>query len=87
MEITKLSCKGQVVIPKTFRQSHHWMPGLELIVSEMGDGLLLKPKATFAETSLNEVAGCLKYTGNSKTQSEIDTAIEHAIQKVWRDSN
>lgn len=36
METTKLSSKGQVIIPKAFRSTHHWEPGLELMVIDTG---------------------------------------------------
>jgi AbrB family looped-hinge helix DNA binding protein len=52
---TRLSAKGQVVIPKTVRDAHHWAPGTEFTVIERPDGILLKPtepprrKLTFEE--------------------------------------
>jgi hypothetical protein len=33
----------------------------------MGDGILLKPKKPFLETTLADVAGCLKYQDTPKT--------------------
>ncbi len=44
METTRLSSKGQVIIPKAVRSAHQWGVGLELEVIEMGDGVLLRPK-------------------------------------------
>lgn len=41
METTKLSSKGQVIIPKHIRESHHWTAGLELQVIEFEGGILL----------------------------------------------
>lgn len=87
MGTTKLSSKGQVIIPKHIRQSHHWESGLEMQVIEQDGGVLLKPKAPFAPTALSEVAGSLPYTGNSKSDAEIKTAMKQAAQKAWRDSN
>jgi AbrB family looped-hinge helix DNA binding protein len=43
LETTRLSSKGQVIIPKTIRESRHWSPGLELQVIDAGDGELPKP--------------------------------------------
>jgi AbrB family looped-hinge helix DNA binding protein len=85
METTKLSSKGQVIIPKAFRAAHHWAPGLELVVIEMEDGVLLRPKAPFEETHLDEVAGCLNYAGPQKSESEIEAAMKQAAKKVWHD--
>jgi len=59
VDITRLSSKGQVIIPKLVRKSHHWEAGQELIVVDTGDGVLLKPKNAFPESSIDDVAGCL----------------------------
>ncbi|MEH2294039.1 AbrB/MazE/SpoVT family DNA-binding domain-containing protein [Nostoc sp.] len=47
MEITKLSSQGQVIIPKSLRETHRWEVGQELIAIDIGDGILLKPKNLF----------------------------------------
>ena len=70
METTKLSSKGQVIIPKSFRSAHHWEAGLELVAIDVGNGILLKPKVPFEETSLEEAAGCLQHRGKAKTQND-----------------
>jgi AbrB family looped-hinge helix DNA binding protein len=85
METTKLSSKGQVIIPKAFRKSHQWDAGLELVVIEMGDGLLLRPKMPFSETRLDQVAGSLAYSGNAKSPEAIDAAMQQAAKSMWRD--
>lgn len=41
---TKISAKGQVVIPKAVRDRLDWSPGTELEIEESVDGLLLRPK-------------------------------------------
>ncbi|HYE36858.1 AbrB/MazE/SpoVT family DNA-binding domain-containing protein [Methylocaldum sp.] len=87
METTKLSSKGQVIIPKGFRVAHRWEAGLELVAIEVGDGILLKPKVPFEETALDEVAGCLRFEGKAKSIEEIDQAIRQHVTKEWRDSD
>ncbi|MGI0481737.1 AbrB/MazE/SpoVT family DNA-binding domain-containing protein [Geminocystis sp. CENA526] len=72
MEITKLSSQGQVIIPKILRDKFNWEHDQELIMINVGDGILLKPKKVFPETKLTDVAGCLKYEGEAKTIKEID---------------
>jgi len=84
VETTRLSSKGQVIIPKSVRDAHQWDSGLELQVIEMGDGILLKPKAPFDSTTLDEVAGCLAFKGPAKTQQEIDAAMKKAAYEAWR---
>lgn len=85
METTKLSSKGQVIIPKGFRTAHHWEAGLELMVIDTGDGVLLRPKGMFEETTLDQVAGCLPVEGKAKSADDIEAAIRQGLRKEWRD--
>jgi AbrB family looped-hinge helix DNA binding protein len=85
MSTTKLSSKGQVIIPARVRASHHWEPGQELVVIDTGDGVLLKPKSPFPKSSLDEVAGCLKYEGRAKTLEEMDEAIRTGVAEQMDD--
>lgn len=83
MEITKVSEKGQVIIPEQLRKSHGWKTGQELIVIDTGDGILLKPKKPFVETTLNEVAGFLKYKGTPKSLDDMNDAIRQGVESSW----
>ena len=86
METTRLSSKGQVIIPKGFRASHHWLTGLELQVIETGDGVLLKPRAPFPETTIDQVAGMLKRDGQKALSvEEMDAGVGKAFRRKWRD--
>lgn len=87
MATTKLSSKGQVIIPKALRNSHHWEAGLELMVIDTGDGILLKPKAPFPATALADVAGMLKTRVQPKTEEEINAALERDLRSKWRAGN
>jgi AbrB family looped-hinge helix DNA binding protein len=81
MEVTQLSNTGQVIIPKALRDAHRWEAGQELIVIDMGDGILLKPKKPFRETTLDNVAGCLKYRGKPKSLEELEDAIRQGVEE------
>lgn len=63
MPTTRLSSRGQIVIPKAVREAHDWTPGQEFEIEESGDALILRPKSPFPRTTLDEVAGCLAYDG------------------------
>lgn len=76
MTTTKLSSKGQVVIPKHLRQSYQWEAGQDLFVIDTGNGILLKAKNPFPETTLDQVAACLKYTGKAKSLEDMEMPIE-----------
>lgn len=75
MEITRLSTKGQLILPKTIRTSRAWGPGTEFTIEETSDGILLRPAGVFPGTDLDEVAGCLRSKRNSKTIARMHTAV------------
>ncbi len=81
MDSTKLSSKGQVIIPKPLRTAHNWDVGQELIVINFEDGVLLKPKKPFVQTDIEDVAGCLKYSGKAKSIEEMDDAIAQGLKE------
>jgi AbrB family looped-hinge helix DNA binding protein len=85
METTRLSSKGQVIIPKALRAAHHWEAGQELIATAFGDGILLKPKKPFQETTLADVAGCLHYQGKPKSLDDIENAVQQGFLEQWHD--
>jgi AbrB family looped-hinge helix DNA binding protein len=76
MQTTKLSSKGQVIIPKTLRTRYNLNEGQILTVIDTGDGILLKPSQPFKETELDQVAGMLKYSGKPVSLSEMEAAIK-----------
>jgi hypothetical protein len=64
---------------------YHWQPGDEFLVIDTGRGLLLTPKSPFPETTLEEVVGCISYSGPSYTVEEMDEAIGLAIREKFGD--
>jgi AbrB family looped-hinge helix DNA binding protein len=84
METTKISSKGQVVIPKSLRVAHHWEAGQELVVVDVGDGILFKPKSPFEETNINEVAASLKFIGKTRSLDDMDKAIRKGVRKQYK---
>ena len=79
MATTRLSTKGQIILPKAICVSRDWRPGTEFTVEETGDGILLRPTARFRATRLEEVAGCLRSARRSKTTSQMGTAIRKEV--------
>ena len=81
MQKTRLSNKGQVVIPKAVRAAHGWKPGLEFVVEDVGDGVLLKPLTPYASTEINDVLGCVRYKGSRKTLKDMEAAIKQGARE------
>ena len=58
---TRLTTKGQVVIPKTIRNSLGWKPGTALRVDVDGGAVTLRPVTRgTAQAWLEAVAGCVE---------------------------
>ncbi|AFY79899.1 AbrB/MazE/SpoVT family DNA-binding domain-containing protein [Oscillatoria acuminata] len=87
MEISKVSETGQVIIPPEMRKTYSLEVGTEIILIDTGKGILIQPKQPFPPTTLNEVAGCLKYQGSPKTLEEMEAAISKGVQEQWHDSS
>jgi len=85
MEITKLSQQGQVTIPPAMRKAYGWQGDQELILLDTGEGILIKPKKPFPQTTVSEVAGCLRYQGPPKTIADMNDAISQGIKEQWHD--
>ena len=79
METTRLSTKGQIVLPKAMRTSRAWGPGTEFTIEESGDGVLLRPAERFPEVGLDEVAGCLRSKRKPKTLAQMGAAIRREV--------
>ncbi len=84
MNTTRLSSKGQVIIPKPLRTAHHWEAGQELVVIDQGDAILLKPQKSFKESKIHDVASCLKYKGTPKTIDDMNLAIGKGIKETFK---
>jgi AbrB family looped-hinge helix DNA binding protein len=75
MQTTRLSSKGQIILPKSVRDEHHWEPGTEFSVEAAGDGVLLRPLKSVAHSRLEDVAGCLRVSGPARSIAEMDAAV------------
>lgn len=78
MESTRLSSKGQVVLPSALRNARRWVVGTEFAIVETDDGVLLKPVAApgpFAPTRMDQVFGSAGYTGPAVSLQGMDAAV------------
>ncbi len=80
-QTTKLSTKGQVVLPKSLRAAHRWKPGMEFIVQEQGDSIVLIPKPPAASRDWESLIGCAGYRGPRKSLREMDDAVAAEARK------
>jgi len=87
MNKTRLSSKGQVIIPKSSRDSHRWEVGQELVVIDTEEGVLLRPVQPAPPATLEALAGCLNYTGRAKSMEEMEQAIKRGANQIREESD
>jgi bifunctional DNA-binding transcriptional regulator/antitoxin component of YhaV-PrlF toxin-antitoxin module len=80
METTKLSSKGQIILPVSIRLANQWQAGVEFAVENTADGVLLRPLKPVATTTLDEVIGCTGYTGKAQSIEDMDAAITAEVK-------
>ena len=78
---TRLSTKGQLILPKAIRQARKWSAGTRLTVEDTPSGVLIKAAPLFAPTTIEEVAGSLKWEGPPITIEQMDAAIGEETRK------
>jgi AbrB family looped-hinge helix DNA binding protein len=72
---TRLSAKGQVVIPKAIRDANDWRTGLDLVVEVTEGGVVLRPRALTRARAAEELLGCTGYQGPRRSLAEMDAAV------------
>ena len=83
---TKLSEKGQVVIPKDVREALAWAPGLELTVTRSGGRVILEPKRAKRERiSFEEFRRRVpRHEGPAATIEEMNLAVDRMFAERGR---
>jgi AbrB family looped-hinge helix DNA binding protein len=84
MDTTRLSSKGQLVLPKAIRDADDWTEGTEFIVERVPEGVLLRPVRPLPVTRLEDVIGCAGYRGRARSVAEMERAIAKGV-KARRD--
>lgn len=78
---TRLSTKGQIVLPRAVRQTHGWEPGTELTLEDSAGGVLIRAQKPSPAKSLDEVLAALpKYKGKRKSIREMEVAISKEVK-------
>lgn len=77
----RLSTKGQLVVPKEVRLRHGWNEGVELVLEDEGQGVMLRAARRLPETTLDDIVGCAGYRGPMKTLEEMEAAIARGARE------
>lgn len=84
METTRLSSKGQVVLPRSVRTAHKLEAGAEFSVESTPEGVLLRPLKPFAPTRVKDVFGSAGYRGRALSLAQMDAAVAAEAKKRRR---
>ena len=80
MSTTRLSSKGQLVLPKAIRDADNLPEGTEFTVERVPQGVLLRPLRPFPATRLEEVIGCAGYRGSTRSAADMERAIAKGVK-------
>lgn len=83
MATTRLSTKGQVILPKSIREQGRWEPGTEFEVTARDGGVFLAPKSRRKRYTIDDLIGCLPYDGPPKTLEDMQRGIDQALAERW----
>ena len=85
MQTTRILHDGQVKLPEYIRNMHKWEDGQELMIINSSEGVLLTSTSLFEPTTLDDVAGCLRYTGQMKTLEDMEKAVAEGVVSTYYD--
>ena len=80
MKTTRLSTKGQLILPKDVRDHHGWRSGTELEVEDRGDSVVLREVERLPVTGIEDLVGCAGYDGPARSLEEMDEAIARGVR-------
>lgn len=80
---TRLSTKGQVILPKELREKRGWKPGAEFVLEERPDGVFLKVHSEAGRTKIEDVFGCLGPAKRVASVEEMDQAVLDEAKRRW----
>lgn len=78
---TRLSTKGQLIIPKDIRERHGWTAGTELLVEDRGDIVVLRRAKDLPVTALEDLVGCAGYKGPARSLEDMEAGIARGARE------
>ena len=77
----KLSSKGQIVIPKTIRDSLHWDTGVELTLVASESGVILQTRKKHIKKDISSLRGMLENPKISLSTEELCHPVDYQVEK------
>jgi len=83
MTTTRLSSKGQLIIPKEVRDRHGWREGTELEVEDRGGVVVLRRKKPWPPTRIEDVRGSARYAGPPVSVEDMEAGVDQLMREMW----
>lgn len=80
---TKVSTKGQIVLPKAIRDRRGWGAGAELVIEERPEGVLLRGSPKPEPTRVEDVFGSLGPVDRVVSIEEMNEAVLKEARDRW----
>lgn len=84
MDTTRVSTKGQVVLPKSVRDARNWRSGTELEVVPHPEGVLLRTPTPAKRYTLDDLYGFLKYDGPPVSIEDMNIGVDEMFRRDWK---
>jgi AbrB family looped-hinge helix DNA binding protein len=78
---TRLSTKGQLIIPRAIRSRQGWRAGTRVVIEDRGDHVVLRGLTETPRTLLEDLIGCTGYRGRRRSLSEMEAAIARGARR------
>ena len=83
MATTRLSSKGQLIIPKEVRDRHGWRAGTELEVEDKGGVVTLRRKKPWPPSRIEDLRGMAKYKGPPVSIEDMNKGVDQMMREMW----
>ena len=80
----RISTKGQIVLPKALRERRGWGAGVELVVEDRPEGVVLRSAAKEAPSRMEDVFGSLGPFERVVSIEEMNQAVLDEAARRWR---
>ena len=81
--VTRMSDKGQVILPKALRERRGWASGTEFLIEERPEGVYLRPVSVQAPATMDATFGRLRPAKKAITIDDMHEAMLEEARLRW----
>ncbi len=80
---TRLSTRGQLVLPKSLRDRRGWRAGDNFVVEDRPEGVLIRRADAQAPSRMEDVFGCLGAAKRAVSIEDMNSAPGDYVRRRW----